>query len=62
MKTITVKQKDLIHDLSIFPNFSATGSIKGMKKLYYGIDALLIKSGKYIYKVTDEVYNYYLNR
>jgi hypothetical protein len=39
MKTITVKNKDLKHDLSIFPNFSATGSIRGMKKLYYGANA-----------------------
>jgi hypothetical protein len=30
-----------------------------MKKLYYGLDALLIKSGSYIYKVTQEVYDYY---
>jgi len=59
MKTLTVNKTNLIHDLSIFPNFSKTGSIKGMKKLYYGEDALLIKSGRYIYKVTEEVYNYY---
>lgn len=59
MKTLTVKQKDLIHDLSVFPNFSATGSIKGMKDKYYGKDALLIRSGGYIYNVTEEVYNYY---
>ncbi len=58
-KTLIVSQKDLIHDLSIFPNFSASGSIKGMKKLHYGLDAKLIKSGSYIYKVTDEVYNHY---
>ena len=36
-----------------FPNFSATGSIKGMKKLYYGKDALLVRSGSYIYNVSD---------
>ena len=54
-----VKRADLKHDLSIFPNFSANGSITGMKKLYYGKDALLIKSGGYIYKVTKEVYDYY---
>lgn len=59
MKTKTVNVKDLKHDLSIFPNFSASGSIRGMKNLYYGKDALLIKSGSYIYKVTEEVYNYY---
>lgn len=59
MKTLTVKKSDLKHDLSIFPNFSASGSIKGMKKLYYGLDALLIRSGGYIYNVTKEVYNFY---
>jgi len=59
MKTLTVKKSDLKHDLSVFPNFSANGSILGMKKLYYGKDALLIKSGSYIYKVTPEIYNFY---
>jgi hypothetical protein len=59
-KTITVKPEDLKHDLSIFPNFSSNGSIKGMKNLYYGKDAMLIKSGGYIYKVTKEVYNSYI--
>ena len=44
---------------SIFPNFHKSGSIKGMKKLYYGFDALLIRCGNYIYKVTEEVYNQY---
>ena len=60
MKTITVNKKDLKHDLSVFPNFSSSGSVKGMKKLYYGLNALLIKSGGYIYKVSEEVYNFYL--
>ena len=59
MRTLTVKKKDLVHDLSIFPNFSSSGSIIGMKKLYYGKDALLIKTGGYIYKVSEEVYNFY---
>jgi len=59
MKTIYVKKSELRHDLSVFPNFSASGSITGMKKLYYGKDALLIRSGSYIYKVTPEVYNFY---
>lgn len=59
MRTLTVNKKDLKHDLSVFPNFSASGSITGMKKLYYGKDALLIKSGGYIYKVTREIYDFY---
>lgn len=41
-------------DLSTFPNFHKTGSIAGMKKLYYGKDALLVKSGSYIYNVTSQ--------
>ena len=35
-----------------FPSFSATGSILGMKRLYYGADALLVRCGQYIYNVT----------
>lgn len=58
-KTLSVKKQDLIHDLSVFPNFSASGSIIGMKKLYYGKNALLIKCGSWIYNVTEEVYNHY---
>lgn len=41
-----------MYNLSNFPNFSASGSIKGMKKIYYGEDALLVRSGSYIYNVT----------
>jgi len=42
-----------------FPNFSANGSIKGMKDKYYGKDALLVKCGGYIYNVTSspDIYN-----
>jgi len=47
-------------DLSEYPNFSATGSIAGMKKKYYGKGALLIKKGAYIYNVssTPDLYFY----
>ena len=34
-----------------FPNFSCTGSVKGMKKHFYGEDALLVRCGSYIYHV-----------
>jgi len=34
------------------PNFHRTGSIIGMKKMYYGMDSLLVKSGSYIYNVS----------
>ena len=58
MKTKTLNKNANI-DLSQFPNFSKTGSIKGMKTLYYGKDALLVKSGSYIYNVTQDPYIYY---
>lgn len=47
------------YNLGEFPNFSATGSITGMKKQYYGNDALLVKCGNYIYNVSSnpEIYN-----
>lgn len=40
-----------------YPNFCASGSIEGMKKLYYGKDALLVRCGSYIYKVPKEIYD-----
>ena len=38
--------------LDSFPNFSASGSVRGMKEMYYGRNALLIRCGSYIYNVT----------
>ena len=42
-----------------FPNFSKTGSIRGMKERYYGKDALLVRCGSYIYNVSrkPEIYH-----
>ncbi len=56
IKTLPANQYSLVEN---FPNFNKTGSIKGMKKLYYGKDALLVKCGDYIYNVTSEpsIYN-----
>lgn len=42
------------YDLGRFPNFDASGSITGMKNLYYGLDAKLVRCGGYIYNVTSE--------
>ena len=42
-----------------FPNFHSTGSISGMKKLYYGESALLVKCGSYIFNVTSEPHIYH---
>jgi len=36
------------------PNFHKSGSIIGMKKLYYGKKALLVRCGDYIYNVSDD--------
>lgn len=43
-------------NLSQFPNFHKTGSIEGMRNLYYGRDALLVKSGDYIYHVDEKTF------
>jgi len=40
-----------------FPNFHKSGSIKGMKKLYYGKNALLVQCGNWIYNVNKKFYN-----
>lgn len=53
VKTLSVNHP-LSQSLKKFPNFSKSGSILGMKKLYYGKDALLVRCGKYIYNVTSE--------
>lgn len=56
-KTLPIKYKELV-ELK-FPNFHKSGSIRGMKKLYYGKDALLVRCGNYIYNVTSEPSIYY---
>ena len=45
-----------IYKLWQYPNFSASGSVAGMKEKYYGKDALLVRSGSYIYKVPYDIY------
>lgn len=39
-------------NISQFPNFHKSGSISGMKRMYYGRNALLVRCGSYIYNVT----------
>lgn len=56
VKTIPANDK---LDLSEYPNFSASGSVAGMKKLYYGKGALLIKKGGYIYNVSSNPMLYF---
>lgn len=40
-------------NLGEYPNFHKSGSIRGMKKLCYGNDALLVRCGDYIYNVSS---------
>jgi hypothetical protein len=58
-KNMPVKRLTGKIDLSEFPNFHKSGSIRGMKKQYYGMGALLVKDGDYIYNVTSEPNIYY---
>lgn len=53
VKTLSVNHP-LAKELGKFPNFDKSGSVRGMKKLYYGKDALLVKCGNYIYNVSSE--------
>lgn len=51
-KYLTISEGEKV-GIEKFPNFSASGSIKGMKDKYYGKDALLVRCGSYIYNVTS---------
>ena len=42
-----------------FPNFHRSGSVRGMKRLYYGKDCLLVRCGSYIYNVSSEPQIYF---
>ena len=53
MKTKSARKTEA-HKLSGCPNFSRTGSIQGMKQMYYGKDAKLICCGSWIYNCTTE--------
>lgn len=57
-KTVYVRNKARLH-LSAYPNFSVTGSIRGMKENVYGKDALLVRCGSWIYNVTSKPSIYY---
>ena len=49
-----IKEQGERLDISRFPNFHKTGSVKGMKNLYYDKEALLVRCGNYIYNVTSK--------
>lgn len=53
MKKINIEDGQRLN-ISRLPNFHKSGSIKGVKKLYYGKNALLVKCGDFIYNCTTE--------
>lgn len=57
VRRIAAKDHDRFN-LSEFPNFHASGSVSGMRRLYYGAAALLVRCGRYIYNVSaaPEIY------
>jgi len=61
VKKLTLKEGQRL-DISRFPNLHKSGSIRGMKKLYYGVNALLVKCGDYIYNCSTEPEVYYQAR
>lgn len=58
-KTLTPEEGKRVN-ISRFPNFHRSGSIAGMKKLYYGVNALLVRCGSYIYNVSSEPEIYHI--
>ena len=52
VKYLSVKRAQELGIPGNFGSFSATGSIRGMKELYYGRDALLVRSGAWISNVS----------
>ncbi len=58
-KSIPVGHRDAFR-LDGLPNFSRTGSITGMKRRFYGLDAKLMRRGRWIYNcTTTEAINVY---
>ena len=55
---MTIEQGRRVN-ISQFPNFHKSGSISGMKRMYYGMNALLVRCGSYIYNVTTAPEIYY---
>ena len=58
--TKTATNKDPHWKLEELTRFAAAGpypNITGMKKLYWGEDALCVKHGAYVFKVDKETYD-----
>lgn len=61
VRYLSISRGKAIH-IETFPNFHASGSIKGMKNMFYGENALLVRCGNYIYNVTENPSIYYSAR
>jgi hypothetical protein len=57
VKYLSAKKRNISDS---FPNFSVTGSIKGMKDKFYGKNALLVRQGSYIYNVSSKPSIYHI--
>lgn len=58
IRRMTIEQGKRV-GIDRFPNFHKTGSVRGMKRLYYGKNSLLVRCGSYIYNVSAEPYIYH---
>ena len=58
VKTMTLKQ-GAEYGIGNYPNFHCSGSVIGMKRMFYGENALLVRCGQFIYNVTSnpKIYN-----
>ncbi len=53
------RKHKMAYNLGSYPNFHKSGSIAGMKKNFYGKDALLVRCGSHIYNVSSNPEIYY---
>ena len=56
VRTISLEEGKKLN-IDQYPNFHKSGSIMGMKKQYYGKDAMLVKCGDYVYNVPQSIYD-----
>ena len=57
-KRMTIEQDRRV-GIDRFSNFHRSGSVRGMKRLYYSKDCLLVHCGSYIYNISAEPKIYY---
>ena len=57
-RTLPLSRYEML-GLSRFPNFHKTGSIKGIRNLCCGKNALLVRCGSFIYDVSSDPYIYF---